>query len=103
MVKDFGCFRCPCICNCTMHSTFMGQIDGVNCHPACILTLHCAPSRVVKGVPHDILWLLCEMVEATLYFSRFKSARTEAEDPRTALGRGSEVHRIQIGGNMLFL
>ena len=66
-----------------LHSTFIKQIDGVSCHPACLLTLHCALSRrVVKGilqVPQDRLWLLCEMAEATMYFSRSKPAST----PRT--------------------
>ena len=66
-----------------LHSTFIQQIDGVSCHPVCLLTLHCALSRrVVKGilqVPQDRLWLLREMAEATLYFSRSKSAST----PRT--------------------
>ena len=64
----------------TLHSTFIWQIDGVSCHPACLLTLHCALSRrVVKGilqVPQDRLWLLREMAEATLYFSRSKLAST---------------------------
>ena len=40
-----------------LHSTFIQQIDAVSCHPACLLTLHCALSRrVVKGilqVPQD--------------------------------------------------
>ena len=27
-----------------LYSTFIGQIDGVSCHPACLLTLHCALS-----------------------------------------------------------
>ena len=62
-----------------LYSTFIQQIDGVSC-PACLLTLHCALSRrVVKGilqVPQDRLWLLREMEEATLYFSRSKSAST---------------------------
>ena len=66
-----------------LHSTFIQQLDGVSCHPACLLTLHCALSwRVVKGilqVPQDRLWLLREMAEATLYFSRSKLAST----PRT--------------------
>ena len=66
-----------------LHSTFIQQLDGVSCHPACLLTLHCALSRrVVKGilqVPQDRLWLLREMTEATLYFSRSKLAST----PRT--------------------
>ena len=66
-----------------LHSTFIQQLDGVSCHPASLLTLHCALSRrVVKGilqVPEDRLWLLREMAEATLYFSRSKLAST----PRT--------------------
>ena len=66
-----------------VHSTFIQQIDGVSCHPACLLTLHSALSLcVVKGilqVPQDRLWMLREMAEATLYFSRSKSAST----PRT--------------------
>ena len=40
-----------------LHSTFIQQLDGVSCHPTCLLTLHCALSRrVVKGilqVPQD--------------------------------------------------
>ena len=40
-----------------LHSTFIQQIDGASCHPACLLTLHCALSRrVVKDtlqVPQD--------------------------------------------------
>ena len=52
-----------------VHSTFIRQSDGVNCHPACLLTLHCALSRhVVKGilqVPQDRLWLRRETAEAT--------------------------------------
>ena len=76
-----------------LHSTLMGQIDGVGCHPACLLTLHCALSRhVVKDilqVPHDRLWLLREMAKATLYFSRSKSAST----PRTLELHG-EVARM---------
>ena len=66
-----------------LHSTFIQQLDGVSCHPASLLTLHCALSRrVVKGtlqVPQDRLWLLREMAEATLYFNRSKLAST----PRT--------------------
>ena len=66
-----------------LHSTFIQQLDGVSCHPACLLKLHCALSRrVFKGilqVPQDRLWLLREMAEATLYLSRSKLAFT----PRT--------------------
>ena len=36
-----------------LHSTFTQQLDGVSCHPACLLTLHCALSRrLVKGILH---------------------------------------------------
>ena len=66
-----------------LHYSFIQQIDGVNCHPACLLTLHCALSwRVVKGilqVLQDRLPLLREMAEAALYFSCSKSSST----PRT--------------------
>ena len=76
-----------------LHSTFIQQIDGVSCHPACLLTLHCALSRcVVKGilqVPQERLWLLREMAEATLYFSRSKSAST----PRTPAARMYPQHK----------
>ena len=84
MRKEFGGFRCPCICNCTLHSTFIRQLDGVSCHPACLwalhCALHCALSRgVVKGilqVPQDRFWLLHEMAEAILHFSCCKLAST---------------------------
>ena len=66
-----------------LHSTFIQQLDGVRCHRACLLVLYRALSlRVVTGilqVPQDRLWLLREMAEATLYFSRSKLAST----PRT--------------------
>ena len=64
-------------------STFIRQTDGVGCHPACLLTLHCALSqRVVKGilqVPSDRLWFLREMAQATLYYNLCQLAST----PRT--------------------
>ena len=63
-----------------LNSTFIRQIDGVNCHSACLLTLHCALSpRVVKSilqVPQDRLWLPREMADAALYYSRSQSAST---------------------------
>ena len=75
-----------------LHSTFMRQIDGVSFHPACLLTLHCALSQhVVKGIsqgPEDGLWLLREMAEVALYYTRSMSAST----PRLALGGGLDVH-----------
>ena len=56
-----------------LYSTFIKQDDSASCHLACLLMLHCALSRrVVKGklqVPHDILWLLREMAQATLYYT----------------------------------
>ena len=34
-----------------LHSTFIRHINGVSCHPACLLTLNCALSRhVIKGI-----------------------------------------------------
>ena len=66
-----------------LRSTSIQQIDGISCHPACLLTLHCALSRcVVKGilqVPQDQSWLSRELAEATLYFRCSKLAST----PRT--------------------
>ena len=65
-----------------LHSPFIRQIDGVTCHPASLLTLHCALSRrIVKGilqVPHNRLWLH-EMAQATLYYNCCQLAST----PRT--------------------
>ena len=66
--------------------TFIEQMDGVSCHPPCPLTLHCALSRrVVKDtsqVPHDRLWLLREMAQATLSYNRSKSAFTPGNGGR---------------------
>ena len=67
-----------------LHSTFIWQIDGVGCHLACLLTLHCAMSRRVVAtgilqVPQDRLWLLREMAQPTSYYHRSKLACT----PRT--------------------
>ena len=71
-------------------STFIGQTNGVSCHPTFLLTLHCTLSRsAVKGtlqVPHNLLLLRLGMAETTLYFSHSKSAST----PRT-LGPHWEV------------
>ena len=48
-----------------LYSTFLDQEDGVSCHPACLLMLHCLLSRrVVNGsiqLPQDRLWLLREI------------------------------------------
>ena len=77
----------------TLHSTITQQIDGASCHPACLLTLHCAlPRCVVKGilqVPHARMWLLREMAQATLCYNRSKLAST----PRTLATRW-EVARM---------
>ena len=76
-----------------LHYTFIQQIHGVSGHPACVLTLHFAFSwRVVKGilqVPHDTLWLLDEMAQATLYYNCVQLTST----PRT-LALHREVARM---------
>ena len=78
--KILGPFGALAFAFAPLHSTFIQQLDGVSCHPACLLTLHCALSRrIVKGilqVPQDPLWLLREMAQATPYFSRSKLAST---------------------------
>ena len=49
-----------------LYSTLLHQEDGVSCHPAYLLMLHCLLSRrVVNGsiqLPQDRLWLLREIV-----------------------------------------
>ena len=48
-----------------LYSTFLHQEDGVSCHPACLLVLHCLLSRrVVNG---SKLWLLREIAQAALH------------------------------------
>ena len=48
-----------------LYSTFLHQKDGVSCHPACLVMLHCLlSSRVVNGsmqLPQDRLWLLVRL------------------------------------------
>ena len=55
-----------------LYSTFLHQDDGVSCHPACLLMLHCLLSRrVVNGsiqLPQDRLWLLREIAQAALHY-----------------------------------
>ena len=55
--KILDAFGALAFANAPLHSTFIQQIDGASCHPACLLRLHCALSRrVVKGilqVPQD--------------------------------------------------
>ena len=50
-----------------LYSTFLHQEDGVSCHPACLLMLHCLLSRcVVNGsiqLPQDRLWLLRDSIQ----------------------------------------
>ena len=57
--KIVGAFGALALAIAPVHYTFIQQIHGVICHPACLLTLHFALSRrVVKGilqVPRDIL------------------------------------------------
>ena len=65
----------------------------VTCHPACLLTLHCALSRrPVNGilqVPHHRLWLLREMARTILHYNHSKLAST----PRSSTMH-SEVVRM---------
>ena len=72
-----------------LHSTFIQQIDGASCHPACLLTLHCALSwRVDKGilqVPQDRLWLLREM--AKLLCTSVVQSRPPPQGPQRYIGR----------------
>ena len=55
-----------------LYSTFLHQEDGVSCHPACLLMLHCLLSmRVVNGsiqLPQDRSWLLREIAQAALHY-----------------------------------
>ena len=55
-----------------LYSTFLHQEDGVSCHPACLLMLHCLLSRHILGgsmqLPQDRLWLLREIVHAALHY-----------------------------------
>ena len=55
-----------------LYSTFLHQVDGVSCHRAYLLMLHCLLSRrVVNGsmqFPQDRLWLLCEIAQAALHY-----------------------------------
>ena len=72
--KDLDAFAALAFAIALLHYIFIRQINGVSCHQACLLTLHCALSRrVVKGilqVPQDRLWFLREMA----VYIRSKSA-----------------------------
>ena len=56
----------------SLYSTFLHQEDGVSCHLACLLMLHCLLSRrVVNGSiqpPQDKLSLLCEIAKVALHY-----------------------------------
>ena len=99
--KIFDAFGALAFAIAPLHSTFIQQIDGVSCHAACLLTLHCALSRrVVKGilqVPQDRLWLLREMAEATLVLQSF-TVGLHPKDSCSTLGGGSDVPRTQMCG-----
>ena len=73
-----------------LYSTFPHQEDGVSCHPACLLMLHCLLSRrVVNGsiqLPQDRLWL-CEIVEAALHYRDSPHAPPIETTPSWALAR----------------
>ena len=44
----------------------------MSCHPSCLVMLHCAFAiYAVNGkmqLPHDRLWLLCEIAQASLHY-----------------------------------
>ena len=73
-----------------LYSTFLRQEDGVSCHPACLLMLHCLLSRrVVNGsiqLPQDRLWLLREIAQAALHYRDSAHASPIETTPRCMLG-----------------
>ena len=72
-----------------LYSTFLHQNEGVGCHPACLLMLHCLLSRcVVNGsmhLPQDRLWLLREIAEAALHYRDSAHASPTQTTPSWAL------------------
>ena len=74
-----------------LYSTFLHQKDGVSCHPACLLMLHCLLSRrVVNGsiqLPQDRLWLLREIAQAALHYRDSAHAPPIETTPGWALAR----------------
>ena len=74
-----------------LYSTFLHQEDGVSCHPACLLMLHCLLSRsVVNGsiqLPQDRLWLLREIAQAALHYCDSPHASPIETTPSWALAR----------------
>ena len=84
ILDAFGAFAFA-ISSCIPPSSSSLMVSVAMWHLASLLTLHCALWHVVKGilqVPQDQLWLLREMAEATLYFSRAKLASTPREVAR---------------------
>ena len=74
-----------------LYSTFLHQEDGVSCHPACLLMLHCLLcGRVVNGsiqLPQDKLWLLREIAQAALHYRDSLHAPAIETTPSWALAR----------------
>ena len=74
-----------------LYSTFLHQKDGVNCHLACLMMLHCLLSRcVVNGsiqLPQDMLWLLREIAQAALHYPDSAHAPPIETTPSWALAR----------------
>ena len=72
-----------------LYSTFLHQEDGVSCHPACLVMLHCLLSRrVVNGsiqLPQHRLWLL--RPQATLHYRDSPHAPPIETTPSWALAR----------------
>ena len=74
-----------------LYSTFLRQKDGVSCHLACLLMLHCLLSRrVVNGsmqLPQDRLWFLREIAQAALHFRNSANVSPIQITPSWALAR----------------
>ena len=72
-----------------LYPTFLHEEDGVSCHLACLLMLHCLLSwRVVNGsiqLPQDRLWFLCDFAQAALHY-RNSSHAPPIETAQLGLG-----------------
>ena len=74
-----------------LYSTFLQQEDGVSCHLACLLMVHCLLSRRVVTssiqLPQDKLWLLREIAQAALHYRDSTHASPIETTPGWALAR----------------
>ena len=89
--KFLGAFGSVAFAIAPLYSIFLHQEDGVSCHPACPLMLHCLLSRrVVNGsiqLPQDRLWLLREIAQAALHYRDSAHASSIQTTPSWALAR----------------